>query len=131
MLLLRGQNDFRVTAIAGDPQQTLEFYVGILGLRLVKQTVNYDDPGSIHAKCLGHSTANLRNLERVREACPVRIALMIQKDLRFVLQSRKGLGVDNSVSVVLVESTSVGRIVFTVLVMCMAARIFRARPDVD
>lgn len=37
-----------VTAIAGDPQQNVDFYAGVLGLRLVKQTVNFDDPGSYH-----------------------------------------------------------------------------------
>jgi glyoxalase family protein len=37
-----------VTAIATDPQRNLEFYVGLLGLRLVKRTVNFDDPGSYH-----------------------------------------------------------------------------------
>ncbi len=37
-----------VTAIAGDPQQNVNFYCGVLGLRLVKQTVNFDDPGSYH-----------------------------------------------------------------------------------
>jgi glyoxalase family protein len=37
-----------VTAIAGDPQHNLDFYTGVLGLRLVKRTVNYDDPGSYH-----------------------------------------------------------------------------------
>jgi glyoxalase family protein len=37
-----------VTAIAGDPQQNLDFYAGLLGLRLVKLTVNFDDPGSYH-----------------------------------------------------------------------------------
>ncbi len=37
-----------VTAIAGDPQKNLDFYSKILGLRLVKQTVNYDDPGTYH-----------------------------------------------------------------------------------
>jgi glyoxalase family protein len=37
-----------VTAIAGEPQQNLEFYRGVLGLRLVKLTVNYDDPGTYH-----------------------------------------------------------------------------------
>ena len=37
-----------ITAIAGDPQQNVKFYVEILGLRLVKQTVNYDDPGTYH-----------------------------------------------------------------------------------
>jgi len=37
-----------VTAIAGDPQRNLEFYTGVLGLRLVKLTVNYDDPAGYH-----------------------------------------------------------------------------------
>lgn len=37
-----------VTAIAGDPQRNIDFYTGILGLRLVKLTVNYDDPGTYH-----------------------------------------------------------------------------------
>ncbi len=37
-----------VTAIASDPQRTLDFYTGVLGLRLVKLTVNYDDPTAYH-----------------------------------------------------------------------------------
>jgi glyoxalase family protein len=37
-----------ITAIAGDPQQNIDFYTGLLGLRLVKVTVNFDDPGSYH-----------------------------------------------------------------------------------
>jgi glyoxalase family protein len=37
-----------VTAIASDPQRNLDFYVELLGLRLVKRTVNFDDPGSYH-----------------------------------------------------------------------------------
>jgi glyoxalase family protein len=37
-----------VTAIASDPQHNLDFYVELLGLRLVKRTVNFDDPGSYH-----------------------------------------------------------------------------------
>ena len=37
-----------VTAIAGYPQRNLDFYVELLGLRLVKRTVNFDDPGSYH-----------------------------------------------------------------------------------
>jgi glyoxalase family protein len=37
-----------VTAIAGDPQQNIDFYRGILGLRLVKVTVNFDDPEAYH-----------------------------------------------------------------------------------
>ena len=37
-----------VTAIASDPQANRDFYEGVLGLRLVKQTVNFDDPGTLH-----------------------------------------------------------------------------------
>jgi predicted esterase/catechol 2,3-dioxygenase-like lactoylglutathione lyase family enzyme len=37
-----------VTAIASDPQRNLDFYVGVLGLRLVKRTVNFDDPQTYH-----------------------------------------------------------------------------------
>ncbi len=37
-----------VTAIAGDPQRNVDFYTGVLGLRLVKRTVNFDDPGTYH-----------------------------------------------------------------------------------
>ncbi len=37
-----------VTAIASDPQQNIDFYTGVLGLRLVKITINYDDPSSYH-----------------------------------------------------------------------------------
>lgn len=37
-----------VTAIAGDPQENLDFYTGTLGLRLVKRSVNQDDPGTYH-----------------------------------------------------------------------------------
>jgi glyoxalase family protein len=37
-----------VTAIAGKPQRNLEFYSRTLGLRFVKKTVNFDDPGTYH-----------------------------------------------------------------------------------
>jgi glyoxalase family protein len=37
-----------VTAIAGDPRRNLEFYTRVLGLRLVKRTVNFDDPTTYH-----------------------------------------------------------------------------------
>ncbi|HYP12648.1 MAG TPA: ring-cleaving dioxygenase [Bryobacteraceae bacterium] len=37
-----------ITAIASDPQANLDFYSGFLGLRLVKKTVNFDDPGTYH-----------------------------------------------------------------------------------
>ena len=37
-----------ITAISSDPQKTLDFYAKILGLRLIKLTVNYDDPSTYH-----------------------------------------------------------------------------------
>ena len=36
-----------VTAIAGSTRRNLGFYTGVLGLRLVKKTVNFDDPAAI------------------------------------------------------------------------------------
>lgn len=37
-----------VTAVAGDPRTNLTFYRDLLGLRFVKRTVNFDDPGTYH-----------------------------------------------------------------------------------
>ena len=37
-----------VTCIAGNAQENLDFYVGLLGMRLVKRSVNQDDPGTYH-----------------------------------------------------------------------------------
>jgi glyoxalase family protein len=37
-----------ITAIAGDAQRNYDFYTKVLGLRLVKKTVNFDDPGTYH-----------------------------------------------------------------------------------
>ncbi|HEU4748896.1 MAG TPA: ring-cleaving dioxygenase [Gemmatimonadaceae bacterium] len=37
-----------VTAIAGDAQENVDFYSGVLGMRLVKKSVNQDSPGTYH-----------------------------------------------------------------------------------
>jgi glyoxalase family protein len=37
-----------ITAIAGEAQRNYDFYTKVLGLRLVKKTVNFDDPGTYH-----------------------------------------------------------------------------------
>lgn len=37
-----------VTAISGPARRNLDFYARVLGLRLVKKTVNFDDPGTYH-----------------------------------------------------------------------------------
>jgi glyoxalase family protein len=46
MQKLRGLH--HVTAIAGQAQENLDFYAGVLGMRLVKKSVNQDDPGTYH-----------------------------------------------------------------------------------
>jgi glyoxalase family protein len=51
-----------VTAIAADPQANYEFYVNVLGMRLVKRSVNQDDPGTYHlfyADGAGHPGSDL------------------------------------------------------------------------
>jgi glyoxalase family protein len=51
-----------VTAIAGDAQENLDFYAGLLGMRLVKRSVNQDDPGTYHlfyADAAGHPGSDL------------------------------------------------------------------------
>jgi glyoxalase family protein len=45
---MRSAGIHHITAMAGDPQLNLDFYTETLGLRLVKRTVNFDDPGSYH-----------------------------------------------------------------------------------
>jgi glyoxalase family protein len=51
-----------VTCIAGDAQENLDFYVGVMGMRLVKKSVNQDDPHTYHlyyADRLGTPGTNL------------------------------------------------------------------------
>ncbi len=51
-----------VTAISGSAQENLDFYAGVLGMRLVKKSVNQDDPGTYHlfyADAAGHPGTDL------------------------------------------------------------------------
>jgi glyoxalase family protein len=45
---LRTAGIHHITAIVGHPQENVDFYAGVLGLRLVKRTINFDDPGTYH-----------------------------------------------------------------------------------
>ncbi len=45
---MRHHGIHHVTAIAGPARRNLDFYTRVLGLRLVKKTVNFDDPGTYH-----------------------------------------------------------------------------------
>src|SRR5437899_2234703 len=56
------QGIHHITAIAGDAQENLDFYAGVLGMRLVKKSVNQDDPGTYHlfyADAEGHPGTDL------------------------------------------------------------------------
>lgn len=56
------QGIHHITAISGDAQENLDFYVGVLGMRLVKRSVNQDDPGTYHlfyADAAGHPGTDL------------------------------------------------------------------------
>ncbi|MFN8510511.1 MAG: VOC family protein [Deinococcaceae bacterium] len=48
MTLPRIQGIHHVTALAGDPQRNVDFYTEVMGQRLVKVTVNFDDPTAYH-----------------------------------------------------------------------------------
>jgi len=60
---MRGVNGLHhITAISGPAQENLDFYAGVLGMRLVKRSVNQDDPGTYHlfyADAEGHPGADL------------------------------------------------------------------------
>src|SRR3982750_3090572 len=45
---MRSSGIHHVTAIAGPARRNLDFYTRVLGLRLVKKTVNFHDPGTYH-----------------------------------------------------------------------------------
>ena len=47
-MMKRTKGIHHITAIVGDPQENVDFYAGVLGLRLVKKTINFDDPGTYH-----------------------------------------------------------------------------------
>src|SRR5713226_6293341 len=58
-----------ITAIAGPAQENLDFYAGVLGMRLVKRSVNQDDPGTYHlfyADAEGHPGSDLTFLDTIR-----------------------------------------------------------------
>ena len=51
-----------ITAISGPAQENVDFYAGVLGMRLVKRSVNQDDPGTYHlfyADAEGHPGSDL------------------------------------------------------------------------
>src|SRR6185436_14025464 len=51
-----------ITCIAADPQENLDFYAGVLGMRLVKKSVNQDVPDTYHlffGDAVGHPGSDL------------------------------------------------------------------------
>jgi glyoxalase family protein len=64
-----------ITAIAGPAQENLDFYAGVLGMRLVKRSVNQDDPGTYHlfyADAEGHPGSDLTFFPWANAAAPRR-----------------------------------------------------------
>ncbi len=62
-----------ITAISGPAQENIDFYAGVLGMRLVKKSVNQDDPGTYHlfyADAEGHPGADLTFFPWVQLAPP-------------------------------------------------------------
>jgi glyoxalase family protein len=79
-----------ITAIAGPAQENLDFYSGVLGMRLVKKSVNQDDPGTYHlfyADAEGHPGTDLTFFPWTQMAPPrmghglaVEVSLEVPKD---------------------------------------------------
>jgi len=64
-----------VTAISGAPERNLDFYGRVLGLRLVKKTVNFDDPGTYHLYYGDHEGTPARSSRSFRGRTPRRDGL--------------------------------------------------------
>lgn len=63
-----------ITAISGNAQENVDFYAGVLGMRLVKKSVNQDDPGTYHlfyADAVGHPGTDLTFFPWAQMAPPV------------------------------------------------------------
>jgi len=63
-----------ITAISGNAQENVDFYTGVLGMRLVKKSVNQDDPGTYHlfyADAAGHPGTDLTFFPWERMAPPL------------------------------------------------------------
>jgi glyoxalase family protein len=79
-----------ITAIAGPAQENLDFYAGVLGMRLVKKSINQDDPGTYHlfyADAEGHPGSDLTFFpwahlapSRIGHGLAVEVALEIPPD---------------------------------------------------
>src|SRR5215208_1034202 len=48
LVVMKLEGLHHITMITGDAQATVDFYAGVLGLRLVKKTVNFDQPDAYH-----------------------------------------------------------------------------------
>src|SRR3569832_2386449 len=74
-----------ITAIAGPAQENLDFYTGILGMRLVKKSVNQDDPSTYHlfyADAEGHPGTDLTFFPWDDAASPLmRLGLAVEVSL--------------------------------------------------
>ncbi len=87
-----------ITAISGPAQENLDFYSGVLGMRLVKKSVNQDDPGTYHlfyADAEGHPGTDLTFFPWAQMAPPrmghglaVEVSLEVPRGLARLLGTR-------------------------------------------
>ena len=105
-----------VTCISGDAQENIDFYVGLLGMRLVKRSVNQDDPGTYHlfyADGEGHPGSDLtffpwKNMPRGRRGTGLtnEVSLAVPAgSLGFWAERLRGNGVSATESVRFGEAT--------------------------
>ncbi|MGH7620300.1 MAG: VOC family protein [Gemmatimonadaceae bacterium] len=79
-----------ITAICGNAQENLDFYSGLLGMRLVKKSVNQDDPGTYHlfyADADGHPGTDLTFFP-FRDSPPGRLGHGIGAEIALAVPAR-------------------------------------------
>src|SRR4026208_888213 len=89
-----------ITAISGPAQENLDFYAGVLGMRLVKKSINQDDPGTYHlfyADAEGHPGSDLTFFPwahlappRIGHGLAVEVTLEVPQDSLRVWRARPG-----------------------------------------
>lgn len=105
-----------ISAIVGDPRENMAFYEGVLQLKLIKQTVNFDDPETYHLY-YGNDTADVgttmtffhwknENRGRVGSGQVGRIAFRIPKgSMAYWNERLTGLDINFTVSRLFLAST--------------------------
>lgn len=68
-----------ITSFAGDPQGNVDFYAGVLGLRLIKKTINFDAPEVYHLYFAMKRAARERSLPFFQLRVHARVRLEVDR----------------------------------------------------